>query len=701
MRPRLVLVAALALILTPAGPADAYVGPGAGFALLSSFLVMATTLVLAFAALLSWPFRVLWRVAARARRPRALVRRLIVIGFDGQDPALTDRFIAQGRLPHFEKLGALGSRSTLRTTCPPVSPVAWSSFSTGTSPAHHNIFDFVTRDPRTYLPVLSSARLGKVTRFLRLGRFRVPLHRPELRRLRKSTSFWTLLGNRGIWSTILRVPITFPPERFHGAQLSAMAVPDLLGTQGTFTWFTTRSSDAGAPLDGRHVGVRFHGEVAEATIVGPENVLVDGSPPMTLPLRIERHSSSGRVTVRVGRETVPLTVGVLSGWVALGFDAAPGVAVRGLCRLLVTELEPDFSLYMTPIGIDPEKPAMPISHPEYYATYLAARIGPYSTLGLAEDTGALNEGVIGEAAFLQQTIDIDAERQAMFFAALDRLREGLLVCVFDATDRIQHMFWRDIDAGHPAARGRTRAPEGNAIEAIYARNDALLGEVMGRLRDDDVLMVVSDHGFTSFRRSVNLNGWLRQHGYLVLEDGADGTADWHRDVDWSRTRAYGLGLTSLFLNVRGREAAGIVSPGAEAAALKREIAGALSGLVDAGTGEPAVAGVFDPATTDRGPYLENAPDLILGYNAGYRVSWGSARGRAAGPLIEDNVKPWSGDHSVDPRLVPGVFFCNRRIAVEDPALVDIAPTALTLFGLEPPSYMQGRPLFRRAEAGAA
>jgi predicted AlkP superfamily phosphohydrolase/phosphomutase len=207
-----------------------------------------------------------------------------------------------------------------------------------------------------------------------------------------------------------------------------------------------------------------------------------------------------------------------------------------------------------------------------------------------------------------------------------------------------------------------------------------------------VLMVISDHGFTSFRRGVNLNRWLLEHGYLHLKPGADGSADWLRDVDWSRTRAFALGLTSLFLNLQGREGSGIVAPG-DAQALKQEIIAGLSGLRDGEHDAVAIREVFDTAALYAGPYLGNAPDLIVGYNHGYRVSWDCATGIVAGPLFEDNVKAWSGDHCVDPRLVPGVFFCNRPIDVDDPALIDIAPTALKLFGIEPPAHMEGRPLF--------
>ena len=691
-RPWVVIAGTVALLLAATAPAEAYIGPGAGFALLSSFFVLLTTVVVAIASLLFWPFRALFRIIRGTTAPRARIKRLIVVGLDGQDPKLTDRFMQEGLLPNFQKLAGMGCYRRLRTTFPSLSPVAWSSFSTGTNPGRHNIFDFLDRDRRTYLPLLSSTRVGKVPRFLKLGRFRLPLGKPSLQLLRRSKPFWTILGEHRIWSTILRVPITFPPDNFYGAELSAMSAPDLLGSQGTFLLFTTRPSGGRFKEGGIRVPVVLEGDRIAATVQGPENIFLEGGPPLEIAMRLSLDRARRRVHVDLGDAHVDLAPGHLSDWVRLRFRAIPGIDVTGLSRLLVTEMDEHFSLYMSPICIDPEKPAMPIAHPSYYATYLAKRIGPYSTLGLAEDTWALNEGVIDDGTFLQQTYDIDHERESMFFAALDRLKRGSLVCVFDATDRIQHMFWRYTEQGHPAAAGREGAEHRDAIKKLYQHNDALVRRVMDRLRDGDVLMVISDHGFSSFRRGVNLNSWLQREGYLTLKAGADGTHEWLRDVDWQATKAYCLGLTGMFLNLRGREGEGIVAPGAEAAALKAEIIRKLNGLRDGDRGEIGIREVFDTAKLYQGPYLENAPELLIGYNAGYRTSWECATGVVAGAVFEDNVKPWSGDHSVDPRLVPGVFFCNRAIEAQEPALIDIAPTALRLFGIEPPGYMDGRPL---------
>ena len=684
------------LVLTATvSEAHAYVGPGAGFALLSSFFVFFTTILLVFVSLLFWPFRMAWRRIRYRNRPKPWIRRLVVVGFDGQDPVLTERFLAEGKLPNLARLAARGCYHPLGTTYPSVSPVAWSTFATGTNPGKHNVFDFLDRDPRSYLPRLSSTEIGSVHRFLKVGSFRIPLHKPTIRLLRKSKPFWTLLGEVRTWSTVLRVPITFPPEMFYGAQLSAMCVPDLLGTQGTFLLFTTRREGHRFKEGGIRVHLEGTGDRFETAIQGPENLFRATTPPLRVSMTLHRDRAARRVRVRVGKETATLAPQELSDWIRLEFRAAPGVSVRALCRMMVVEMEDELSLYVTPLNIDPEKPAMPISHPAYYATYLAKRIGSFCTLGLAEDTWALNEGVTDDATFLRQAYDIDRERQEMFFTSLDTLRRGSLVCVFDAMDRIQHMFWRYGEKGHPAARGIPNPEHADAIERIYRHCDAIVGKTLDRLGEGDVLMVVSDHGMTSFRRGMNLNRWLRDHGYLALKEGKSGSADWLADVDWSRTRAYTVGLCGLYLNLEGREAQGIVKPGAEAQKLKRELMEKLRNLKDPETGEIAVNEIFDAAALYDGPYAGNAPDFIVGYNHGYRTSWDCATGVVDAPCFEDNVKPWSGDHCVDPRLVPGIFFCTHAIEKANPSLLDIAPTALRVFGVEPPAHMEGKPLFRR------
>ena len=298
---------------------------------------------------------------------------------------------------------------------------------------------------------------------------------------------------------------------------------------------------------------------------------------------------------------------------------------------------------------------------------------------MAEDTWALsNEGAIGKEEFLTQAYDIMDEREAMFDNALANTPRGVVACVFDTSDRVQHMFFRNLEDG--------------VIEDLYRRMDRLLGKTMAHLDDETILFALSDHGFCAFRRAVNLNSWLHQNGYLALTGESTQSGRYFAGVDWSRTRAYCLGLSGLYLNLRGRESCGIVAPGAEAEILKRELVAKLSGLRDEEHDDVAIRRGHR-LTGCQEIYLGAAPDLIIGYNEGYRTSWDAAVGIVTALVIEDNPKAWSGDHCVDPVLVPGVLFSSRKIDSEDPGIEDMAPTALDLFGLTSPAWMDGKSVF--------
>jgi len=734
---RLTLVVALAgALVVGVAPAHAYIGPGAGFAVLGSFLVLLVTLLLAGFTLATWPVRYVVRlVRGRRAYARSKVNRLVIVGLDGLDPRLVERMMDEGELPNFARLKRMGSYSRLETTTPPLSPVAWSSFQTGVNPGRHGIYDFLAPHPRTYLPGLSSTEITPPRRSLKIGKYRIPLSRPGLRLLRRSKAFWSVLAEHGIWCAILRVPITFPPQGFNGLLLSAMCVPDLKGSQGTFCFFTTDAADR-QHIGGVRVALQRRGKGFAAAIPGPVSPLADDGAELSLPFTVTPRD--GGAVMRVCGRRIPLKLGEYSPWVRLTFKAGLGVKVHGICRFLLKRLEPECELYATPINIDPERPAMPVSHPVTYAIYLSKLLGPYATLGLAEDTWALNERVIDEQAFLEQCYAIHDERERMFFDALDKTRRGVCACVFDATDRIQHTFYRYLEESHPANAGKDTKRHARAIEDIYRRADEMVGRVLERLDDRTVLIVLSDHGFRSFRRGVNLNSWLRREGYLALKAGASSlsaphcvasaeqcrsrscfggvgssrevgakqssngepTGEWFANVDWARTRAYAIGLAGIYLNRKGREGRGVLDA-EEAQALKREMMDKLSGLRDPDTGEVAINRAFDAAEVYAGPYVGAAPDLIIGYNDGYRTSWDGAVGKVTDVVFEDNTRSWSGDHCVDPALVPGVLFCNRPIAVEQPRMVDIAATALDLFGVEVPTYMDGRPLLADAAAGDA
>ncbi|RJP17705.1 MAG: nucleotide pyrophosphatase [Candidatus Abyssobacteria bacterium SURF_5] len=676
-------------------PAAAYIGPGAGFAFLSSFFVIFLTFLLAFLSILLWPIRYL---LASFRRQKAFGKsradRVIIVGLDGLDPNLVEKFIIEGKLPNFAKLRQDGTYSRLGTTCPAISPVAWSSFMTGSNPGRHNIFDFLSRDKKTYLPDLSSAHIGKPKRTLSIGSYVIPLGKPEIKLLRKSKPFWTILGEHGIFSSVIRVPITFPPEKFKGVMLSAMCVPDLKGTQGSFTHYTTRQAE-GRYTGGMEILMEKNGKSFRSYFSGPENTLRKDASEMKMPFDLVPLGPDTAELRFDGQKTV-LKKGEYSDWVRLSFRAAPGMKVHGICRLLLKEIEPHCDMYMTPINIDPAKPALPISHPFIYSIYLSKLFGSYATLGLAEDTWAINERIIEEKAFRQQCYLIQEERERMFFDTLEKTKRGLCTCVFDITDRIQHLFWRYLDDRHPANRDKDVVEYKDSIGRLYADMDALVGRVTERLTDRDVLIIMSDHGFNSFRRGINLNSWLYLNGYLRLKEG-ETAGEWFKGVDWTKTKAFALGLGGLYLNVKGRESKGIVEASEEAENLKRELIERLTGLRDDSTGEIGITSVYDSASVYSGPYKENAPDLIIGYNKGYRASWDNATGTVTETVFSDNTKSWSGDHCIDPAHVPGVFFSNRKMRKDDINIIDVAPTALELFGIPVPPYMDGKSLLEKIE----
>ena len=686
----LLLVAVIVLAIP--GRAQAYIGPGAGFTVGASLLAMFLAMFSAILALLSWPIRYCIRaVRYRHAFARSRVKRFVILGLDGMDPQITAGLLAEGKLPNLAKLRQQGCFKPLVTTVPSISPVAWSSFQTGVNPGKHNIFDFLTRDKRTYTPKLSSVDIRGPRRNICLGKYRIPVGKSDIRMLRKSKPFWQTLGEHGIFSSVIRVPITFPPEKFRGVLLSAMCAPDLRGTQGMFSFYTTSSRGSDGHTGGQRFCVTQEGNQIRSALIGAENPLRRDASVLQCPFAVTiRDSASADITVN--GQTHRLQKDQYTPWIKVEFKAGLGVKVRGICKFLLLRTEPEFELYVTPINIDPEKPVMPVSHPGIYSTYLAKRHGSYATLGLAEDSWALNEQVISDEDFLQQCIDTDREREKMFLDALETVKHGLCVCVFDGTDRIQHTFWRYIDKEHPAHQEAGPENIRKAIEEVYRRMDVLAGKAIKKCSDDNtVLMIISDHGFTTFRYGVDLNRWLEVNGYLKVKD-AQRDKDYLAAVDWSQTRAFAIGLTGIFLNLKGREAQGIVQPGPEAVKLSQQIAEELTGLIDPARNKPAIKQVYVTEELYRGPYKADGPNLAVGYHRGYRASWDTAIGRITDEVFHDNTKAWSGDHCIDSSLVPGVLFCNRPVATEQPGLLDIGPTVLDMFGVDVPAYMDGKPM---------
>jgi predicted AlkP superfamily phosphohydrolase/phosphomutase len=680
-------------------PAAAYVGPGAGFAFAGSFMFIFAAFFLAIFYFLTFPIRVLLRLRKRIKSKtwkNAKYKRVIIIGFDGMDYHLMNRFMKEGKkFPNFEKLAQEGTFAPLWSTEPPISPVAWSTFSTGANPGKHNIFDFLTTDRNTYMPKLSGSDIQPPKRFLKLGKYNIPISKPKIELKRKSKSFWSIVSSKGISTVVLRVPFTFPPEKFDGHMLSGLGTPDLRGTQGSFTFYSDMKKEEFDISEGVFEKLeKISDDTYKGKIKGPANPFLKGNVPLQQSFTVKVNRADKTASLEVGKEKITLEQGKLSDWVLLEFKAGL-VKITGIGQWVLEEVGEGkpIRLYLSPINIDPSKPPMPISHPKIFAVYLSKLLGPYATLGMAEDTWAVSEGILSEEAFIQQVYAYHREREKVFFDTFKKYKTGLVVQVFEATDRIQHMFWRYFkDSGSPADKPSKESYVTDAIYESYKAMDDFLGKLFPKMKPDDLLLIMSDHGFNAFNRGFHLNSWLHKEGYLVLKDGKASSGKWYADVDWSKSRAYGQGLNGIFLNMKDREKYGIVKPGDEAEQIKNEIKEKLLNVVDKEKNQKAIKAAYKREEIYRGPYTPNAPDIIVGYNLGYRVSWESAVNYVGTELFSDNTRMWSGDHAFTSKDVPGIFFSNRKISGKDPTLADISPTVLSAFGIQPPSFIDGKNL---------
>jgi predicted AlkP superfamily phosphohydrolase/phosphomutase len=613
------------------------------------------------------------------------ITRVFVIGLDGLDPRILGSLLDAGELPSLARLAARGGLGRVATTTPAQTPVAWSTFASGTNPGGHGIFDFIGRDPATYRPDLALNRYERCSPWLP----------PKAVNLRRGTAVWERLGAAGVGSTILRCPCTYPPQLDRGRMLAGMGVPDLRGSLGSPTFYSTAPGLAAGESEAA-VPLRADGGEFSTHIVGPR--CPKGREALRFEITIRPEPEADRVVIRSsgcpGELAVPR--GGWSDWLRVRFKVGPLQTIRGMVRFHLVRVRPEaeLELYASPVNFDPDAPMFPISSPPGYARELAGAIGAYHTTGMVEDHVGLVNGRLDEAAFLAQCEDAWREREAMMAHELARFDEGLFYVLFDTPDRVQHLFWRHREPDHPANRGRSASAEGaRAIDDQYRRADAVVGLALEHADDRTLVMALSDHGFGSFRREVHLNNWLRDQGLLALRPEADPSA-FPANVDWGRTRAYALGLGGIYLNLAGREGQGIVRPD-EAEALKASIARGLNGLADPGAGGAvAVRRVLPREELYHGPFASESPDLVVHFAEGYRVSWAASMGGVAEGHFEDNVRTWSGDHIVDPALVPGVLLMNRPFRGEGARLLDLAPTILDALNVPDPGGppLEGRSL---------
>ncbi len=620
-------------------------------------------------------------------------KKVIVIGLDGLEPSIVEAMLERGELPHFAKIREAGSYSRLRTTYPAQTPVAWSSFATGTNPGAHGIFDFVRRDPATYLPDFA------LSRFERPKSVFAPV---RVVNQRKGVPFWQLLTEAGIPSVVLRCPCTFPPDPLHGKMLAGVGVPDLRGSQGTGTFYTQdRAVRAKESEQVIHLG---EGDDIATHVVGPRNIRANPPSDTRCDLRARVDRASRRVTLTVaGASPIEVAEGAWSPWVRLKFKFSMLQSVTGIARFFVRQLTPHVEFYVSPVNFDPVLPLFPVSTPPEYAKELTEQLGLFSTIGMAEDHTGLNNGRFDEPAYLAQCELVLAERERMTFHELGRFIEGLFFVVFDTPDRVQHMFWRFRDSQHPYFDPE-RAPQfRRQIEEHYRRYDTLLARVLEHVEAETLLVVLSDHGFNTFRRAFHVNTWLWQNSLLALQDNKkpdEELSEGFTAVDWSKTYAYALGLGGIYLNFKGREREGILEEGTEAERVRRAIQQGLSGLADPATGCVGIHSVSRREEVYSGAFLGEAPDLLVNYAPAYRVSWQTALGGMPHSLFEDNLRRWSGDHIIDPEVVPGILLVNRQAANHGRSLADIrdlAPTILSYLGVSPHSSMEGKSLLESVE----
>ncbi len=640
----------------------------------------------------------------RRTATRPVSTQVVVLGFDGADPKLLAQWIAAGKLPNLARLARNGTFKPLGTTNPPESPVAWASFATGLNPGGTGIFDFLRRDPQTYLPELSLVTREKPKFLFGL----VPIKPPRVTNQRGGIPFYKAVADAGFKTTVIRMPLEFPPTPLPGGKLWAgLGVPDVRGTWGTFFYFgseLTRWDVGDTEFGGKLVRLEIVGNRASSSIEGPADPTAKSFARVSVPVEFTVSPDAGAVFIAVQGRSESVRERHWSDWFHVKFRITPFLSVRATCRFYALQISPDLRLYMSPLNLDPESPALPVSYPSDYTAELVKKHGVMKTLGWWHDTWALNEEKIDEGVFLEdmfQTMQTQAE------ITLDELRTdppSLLVSVFTSTDSVSHMFFRLMDHEHPRYDPELARQYGEAVLWVYERMDQVVGEVKHAMKPGATLIIVSDHGFHTWRKGFNTNTWLVENGYMALKnpgakektynlDQLFGQGSFFPNVDWSRTRAYALGLGQIYLNLRGREKFGILDPGQQCDTVLAEIREKLRAFRDPDTRQPVVQNVYLGREIFHGAYMLQAPDLQIDFRDGYRTSWQTSLGAIPSGIVVANMKKWSGDHCAsDPSDTSGIFLSNRPVVTPRPSILDVAPTVLKLLGVVAPDALDGRGL---------
>jgi len=664
------------------------------------FLKKSTVAAAAFAA----GFGVKPAYAAR-KKTSAGRKKVIVIGIDGMDPLLSERMMKAGKLPNFDKLRKLGGFRVLGTSIPPQSPVAWANFINGAGPGSHGIFDFIHRNPeKQCAPFFAMAETVAGEGYWEIGDHKLQLdfwpfsHKPPATLLRRQgIPFWDYLDEVGIYSAFYDLPSNYPPSPskygYHRC-LSGMGTPDMRGLQGGYYHFAEdgpfRMKDEGGCISSM---LFFEDETAGAKLVGPTNTLLKEPEPVTIDFLVHRDKQAQAAVIEIQKHKILLKKGQWSDWIKLDLELTmpslmPNKHISAICRFYLQEVAPNFRLYVSPINSDPSDSYLQITEPPEFIKDISNKLGLFYTTGFQEDHKALRNKVFTDAEYAVQADYVLQERLNLLEYALEHYDDGLLFFYFSSTDLQAHMFWWDSDEKHPTRSAEDAKKYFNKIHELYRQMDSVVGDILKRYGDEATIIVMSDHGFANFKRQFNLNTWLRENSYVQPADSTSILSD----VDWSTTKAYGLGINGLYLNLIGRERDGIVEPGQQREELITELIAKLEAVRDI-NGRRVIRNVHSTDKAYFGPATALAPDLIIGYSRDYRASWDTCLGGMPKEVLLDNDAAWSADHCADVSEVPGVIFSNRPITASAPSLVDVAPSILTEFGLKVPPSMVGKNIF--------
>ena len=378
---------------------------------------------------------------------RRAQQRVFVIGFDGMDPTLSQKYMAEGKLPNLKALAEEGVFARLGSTQPSESPTAWSSFATGVNPGKHSIYDFLIRDLATYFPDFNMVKREPPEFLWGL----IPTKAPRITSMRGGTSFWKTASADGINSVVLTVPVTFPTEELHhGQMLGGLPLPDLRGTLGTFYyWATDLSSyeEGNTEFGGFLKRLLLDGGVSETMLKGPESPILKQeeaalrekrkagplsereqarldelavSKDLSLPMTVRWTEGTGQAEIEIQGQKITLKQGEWSGWVPLSFRIDALLRVHGITQFALLDASRELRIYASPVNMDPRNPPLPISYPASYSKQLAAQIGLYRTLGWAESGDKpLNEGRLDEAQFLYDSDRAMDDREKIILKRLE------------------------------------------------------------------------------------------------------------------------------------------------------------------------------------------------------------------------------------------------------------------------------------------